>query len=52
MYDLHTILILLGCLVEIIPTFQGCWEDFKKYIRASAKCKLPPSTPKNSFYES
>lgn len=44
------ILILLRCIVEIIPMFQGCWEHFKKYTRASAKCKPPSSPPKNSFY--
>lgn len=37
MYDLHTILIFLKCIVRIIPTFEGCWEDFKKYTTASAK---------------
>lgn len=42
MYDLHTILIFLKCTVRIIPTFQGCWEDFKKYNRASANAVPSP----------
>lgn len=41
-YDLCIILLFLRCMVGMIPTFQDCWEDFKKNTRTSAKCKPPP----------